>query len=180
MPPRPAKSKTLAARKTPPQAVRAPILLVGETLAGYAKRGVFRGFSEGAVRGGKATFRIVWHRERVFEVTVDAKKRELRFPEVLTGVAAGSTMYRELRQFVSERQSDELPAHRRIDSRRARIRVSNRGGNVAIALSGLDDDYAYLVRKLVHLVHEIFMVFLIEGSYLEYMVEAFDLDPDRM
>lgn len=180
MPPRPAKSNTLRAKKRPAQAARAPVLLVGETLAGYAKRGVFLGFSEGAVRRGKATFRIVWHRDRVFEVIFDAKKNELRFPEVLTGVPAGSTMYRELKQFVSARQSDELPAHRRIDNRRARIRVSNRGGNVGIALLGLDDDHAYGVRKLVHLVHEIFMVFLTEGSYLEYMVEAFDLDPDHM
>jgi len=28
-------------------------------------------------------------------------------------------------------------------------------------------------------VHEIFLVFLADGYY-EYMIEAFDLDPDRM
>jgi hypothetical protein len=166
--------------KNTTKSARAPLEVVAEALAGYAKRGVFRGFSEGAVTKGKASFRIVWHRDRVFEMVFDAKKNELRFPEVLTGVPAGSTMYRELKGFINTRLSDELPEYRRIDSQKAQVRASNRGGSVALALVVNDGDYEYGVRKLVHLVHEIFMVFLIEGSYLEYMVEAFDLDPDRM
>ena len=32
-------------------------------------------------------------------------------------------------------------------------------------------------RKLIHLVHEIYLVFLQEG-HSDYMVEVFDLDPD--
>jgi hypothetical protein len=159
---------------------RAPREVVAETLAGYAKRGVFRGFSEGLDTRGKATFRVVWHRDRVFDLIFDANKNELRFLEVLTGVPAGSTMYRELKQFINARSSDELPEHRRIDGAKAHVRVSNRGGIVAVALAASGGDYEYGVRKLVHLVHEIFMVFLIEGRYLDYMVEAFDLDPDKM
>jgi len=174
MPPRRPKTKNVT------KSARAPLAVVAEALAGYAKRGVFRGFSEGPVTGGKVTFRIVWHRDRVFEFVFDAKKNELRFPEVLTGVPAGSTMYRELKRSINARLSDEAPEHRRIDSQKAQVRVSSRGGNVALALVVKNDDYEYGARKLVHLVHEIFMVFLIEGSYLEYMVEAFDLDPDRM
>ncbi len=34
-------------------------------------------------------------------------------------------------------------------------------------------------RQLIHLVHEIFMTFLLDGRYYEYMVETFDLDPDK-
>ena len=37
----------------------------------------------------------------------------------------------------------------------------------------------YGTRKLIHLVHEIFLEFLAEGKYFEYQIEAFDLDPDR-
>ena len=51
---------------------------------------------------------------------------------------------------------------------------------MALAVVSRDNDYEYAVRKLIHLVHEIFMVFLMEGNYLDYMIEEFDLDPDRM
>ena len=34
-------------------------------------------------------------------------------------------------------------------------------------------------RKIIQIVHEIFMVFLVDGPYYEYMVEQLGLDPDR-
>jgi hypothetical protein len=43
----------------------------------------------------------------------------------------------------------------------------------------MDADFDYATRKMIHTVHEIFMVFLVDGSYFEYMVEQLGLDPDR-
>ena len=40
-------------------------------------------------------------------------------------------------------------------------------------------EYEYATRKLIHLVHEIFLGFLIDAGYYEYMVEHLGLDPDR-
>ena len=153
---------------------------VNGVLEGYAQRGVFRTFSRGPSRNGKTTFRMMWHRDRLFELVVDVRSGTLRFPLVLPGVQAASPMYREFKLFIQSRQSDEVPPHRRIDTRKARVRSLNRGGNVSLTLTTEDDDYEYAARKLVHLVHEIFMVFLIDGPYYEYMVETFDLDPDRV
>jgi len=149
--------------------------MVGEILQGFADRGVFRGFSQSASRSGRATFKLLWHRDRLFELTFDQTKGTLRLPAVLPKVDAA--MFRDLKQFVASRQSKEAPEHRRIDPDRARIRCTLKGGDAAIAITSSDVDYA--TRKLVNLVHEIYMVFLYEPRYYDYLIETFDLDPDR-
>ena len=159
---------------------RARIQLVAETLENYARRGVFRGFSQGPVRQGKATFKMLWHRDQTFELIYDAQKNTLRFPLVLPNVPAASAMYQELKQFIATQHSDELPEHRRIDSRRTQIRPSNRGGNVALTAKIVNGACEYGTRKLIHLTHEIFLTFLLDGKYFDYLVETFDLDPDKM
>jgi hypothetical protein len=98
---------------------------------------------------------------------------------VLPEVPAGSSMYREFKEFVKSRQSESLPDHRRIHPKKATVRPSNRSGNVALTLTVKNGDYEYATRKLIHLVHEVYLVFLQEGHY-DYMIEAFNLDPDHM
>jgi hypothetical protein len=154
--------------------------LVGGILETYAARALFRGFSGGPVRGGRAVFKMLWHRDRVFELILDVPRKTLRFPVVLPEVPADSAMYRELREYIESRFADSLPEHRRIDAKKVRIRCGNRGGNVSLTLTALDGDFDYAVRKLIHVVHEVYMDFLLDGRYYEYMVEKFDLDPDRM
>jgi hypothetical protein len=154
--------------------------VVATVLAGYAQRRVFQGFSRGPTSRGKTSFQIAWHRGRVFELTFEPRSDTLRLPELLTDIPAQSTMYEDLKGFIRARQAGDLPDHRRLDPRRVRIRTYNRGGNVLLVLSSLNGDCEYAVRKLVHLVNEIYLTFLAEGEYFDYLVETFDLDPDRM
>lgn len=153
---------------------------VRKLLEGYAARGVFRGFSAGAVRGGKATFKVVWHRSRVFDLVFDCEAATLRCPQVLANIPADSPMYRELKEFIKSRHADDLPEHRRTDRRKAQVQPYNRQGSVSLVLRIKDGDCEYGARKLIHLIHEIFVTFLADGNYLEYLVEVFDLDPDHM
>ncbi len=152
---------------------------VGRTLEEYAARGVFRGFSRGPVNNGKAAFKIMWHRDRLFEFVFDSNKNTMRFPLVLPNVPPDSSMYKEFKAFLRSRQAEELPEHRRIDKAKAEIRPYNRGGNISLTLKLKDGDVEYGARKFTHLVHEIFMVFLYDGRYYDYMLETFDLDPDQ-
>lgn len=154
--------------------------IVRDVLQGYAGRGVFRGFSAGPVRGGKATFRMTWHYNRVFELVLDGRQQTLRFPQLLPDVPADSALYRELKEFIRGRHDAALPEHRRIDRQRAEAKPAVRQGVVSLAMKVHDGDYEYGTRKLIHLVHEIFLVFLANGNHLEYLVETFDLDPDHM
>lgn len=88
-------------------------------------------------------------------------------------------MYRELRAFLKERHSAEVPEHRRVNPAKARVTLSNKIGVVSLTLGSKDGDFDYATRKIIQIVHEIFMVFLVDGPYYEYMVEQLGLDPDR-
>jgi hypothetical protein len=153
---------------------------VSAVLEEYAKRGLFRAFSRAPSRAGKAVFKMLWHRERNFELIFDPVRHTLRIPVVLPEVPAGSSMYAEFEQFVAARFADDLPDHRRIDKSKASIECANRKGDVSLTLKVLDNDVEYATRKLINLVHEVFLVFLLDGRYYDYMVETFDLDPDRL
>jgi hypothetical protein len=156
-----------------------PTSVVTSILKGYAEKAVFRGFSAHPRGGGKASFQLVWHHDRPFELLLDVSKKTLSFPAVLPGVPARSPMYRELQAFLRLRQSDQLPEHRRVNPAKARMTAGNKRGMVSVTLAVKDGDFDYAARKIIHIVHEIFLIFLVDGPYFEYMVEHLGLDPDR-
>src|SRR5258706_12966130 len=129
---------------------------VAAVLEGYATRGVFRGFSRGPETKTRAEFKMMWHRDRFFELVLDASKNTLRFPLVLPEVPVKSAMYREYQEFVESRHSGDLPAHRRIDPEKARVRCANRGGNVSVTLTVLDGDFEYGARTMLPRVPQTF------------------------
>jgi hypothetical protein len=167
------------AKKRPAKSKDAPVALVTAILEEYAAKAVFRGFSAHPGPPGKASYRMIWHHDRPFELQLDVRKGMLRFPEVLPEVPARSAMYRELQAFLKSRQSDEVPQHRRVDPAKARLTANNLRGSVALTLTTKDGDFEYATRKIINIVHEIFLVFLVDGSYFEYMVEHLGLDQDR-
>ena len=65
------------------------------------------------------------------------------------------------------------PDHRRIDRRRARLLCSNRRDNVVVTMTVLENEFEYATRKLIHATNEIFMIFLRDGPYAEYIHEVF-------
>jgi hypothetical protein len=122
---------------------------------------------------------MLWHRDRFFGLILDPAHASLRFPVVLPEVPAKSSMDREYKEFVKSRCDASLPEHRRIDPKKAVVQPSNRGGNIGLTVTVKRGDYEYATRKLIHLVHETFMVFLYDGRYYDYLIETFDLDPDK-
>lgn len=122
---------------------------------------------------------MLWHYDRPFELHLDSAKKTLRFPAILPAVPARSAMYRELQAFVKARQSGEMPEHRRVDPSKARVALANQRGAVSISVVVKDADFDYATRKSIQVVHEIFLTFLVDGPYYEYMVEHLGLDPDR-
>jgi len=138
---------------------------------------VFRGFSRVASKNGKAAFRVVWHRGRPFDIAVDSAKGTIHCPIVLPQVPARSALYRQLRSFLEACQNPSLPEHRRVDRRKVQVACANRGGNVSLTMTIRGSHHEYGARKFIHLIQEIYLVFLTE--HFDYQVEAFDLDPDR-
>lgn len=122
---------------------------------------------------------MVWHYDRPFDLLLDAPKKTLRFPALLPGIPARSPMYGALQSFVKERQSPELPEHRRVDPAKARLSLANQKGAVSLTVTVKNGDFEYAARKIIQVVHEIFLIFLVDGPYYDYMVEHLGLDPDR-
>jgi hypothetical protein len=137
----------------------------------YARHGVFRGFHALPDRNRVAAFRMIWHRDRVFDLIVDTEKKTLRIPVVLPAVPAGSPLYKDFKAFVESHHAASLPDHRRIDRTKSRVRCANRRSSVSLTMTVRDGDYEYALQRLIHLVHETFLLFLTSGPYRDYMVE---------
>jgi hypothetical protein len=152
--------------------------IVTETLETYAQRGVFRAFSCISRSKTEVRYRMQWHKDRFFDLTFHPAQRALRFEAVLPNAPA--QMYADFKRFVAERQSDALPEHRRIDSRKVRITCSRTKGDIALLFRAKDGEVEYAVRKLIDLVHQVYQVFLRDGLYYEYMIGTFEVDRDQL
>jgi hypothetical protein len=165
-------------RRTSPRVK--PAEIVEQVLRGYVDRGVFRSLGAAVTRGGQTAFTLVWHHGRSFRVVVDPTARTVSFPAVLPAIPARSPMLGELRHFTGQFTSSVLPPHRRVDPEKGRLRLTPRPTGVSLSLTVLGGEWEYCTRRLVHIAHEIYMVFLPDGPYQEYRVQKLGLDPDAV
>ena len=170
------RKKTVVRRSRSGGAQSSPV--VRRTLAEYAQRGVFRAYGDRHAEGGRSRFSFKWHTDVPLTVTYDPARRALVFRDLLPAVPSRSDMYRELKEFVRVRTSRALPEHRRVDPRKVTTAFRNRAGVVSLVVSLKDAHLEYGVRKAVNLIHEVFVQFLREPAYFDYMVEHFDLNPE--
>jgi hypothetical protein len=155
----------------------APFDKVGAILQGYADRAVFRGYNKGQPKNGRAVYKVLWHREQVFELVLDVRRKTLHFPVLLPRVPARSEMYKAFQAFLRSFSDPSVPEHRRIDPRKARVSCTNRRGMVSLTMTVRGGEYEYAARKIVQLVHEVFLIFLL--PYFDWECEVYDLDPDH-
>lgn len=168
-------------RKPPRRSARVNPAGVAETvLRGYVDRGVFRSLGAPAPRGAQTAFTLVWHHGRSFRLIVDRTARTVSFPAVLPAIPARSPMLGELRRFTRQFTSADLPPHRRVDPAKGHLRLTSRPAGVSLSLTVVRGEWEYCTRRLVHIAHEIYMVFLPDGPYQEYRVEKLGLDPDAV
>ncbi len=142
----------------------------------YADRGVFRSFSKMPLRNGVATFRMVWFHRRPFELIVDTRKKKILVPVLLPRVP--ENLYTDFKGFLRSHQLPGLPDHRRIDKAKVILRCARRRGNASLTLSVRDEDFEYGLRRLIHLIHETFVIFLADGMYRDYAVAQLGADSD--
>ncbi len=169
---RPSAGVGLSPRAARPRLTPAQSLaVVRERLQRYADRGVFRGFSEQPPAAGRHRFRFSWHGTQPLALVYTSTTGTFVFRNLLPNVAARSPLYRDLRAFVAGRASPRLPAHRRVDRRRARIRCVLSRGTVSLELVATRNHHEYGVNRVVNLVHEVFM--FLHAYHPEYMWENF-------
>jgi len=146
---------------------------VRKVLSEYADRGVFGGFSEKPGGPGKTAFEFVWLYNRRYSVIFDERTGSLTFKDCLPYFPSDSARYARLKQFIKSRTETTLRAHRRIDEKRAVPSCRNRNACASVSIKVKNNQFTYGTRKLVNLVHEIFL--MIDQEFTEYLYEHFDL-----
>lgn len=157
-----------------------PAGVVETVLRGYVDRGVFRSLGAPAPRGAQTAFTIGWHHGRSFRFVVDRTAGTVSFPAVLPTIPARSPMLGELRRFTRQFTNSDLPPHRCVDPAKGRLHLTSRPAGVSLSLTVVRGEWEYCTRRLVHIAHEIYMVFLPDGPYQEYRVAKLGLDPDTV
>jgi hypothetical protein len=153
-----------------------PLSAISSAMREYANRGVFRSFSRLPVRRGVAVFKLVWFRDRIFELIVDTGKKKILVPVLLPRVP--ENLYRDFKEFIRSHQSAGLPDHRRIDKSKVTLICARHQGNASLTLSVKDDDFEYALHRVIHLIHETFVIFLADGIYRDYVVAELGADSD--
>lgn len=129
---------------------------VRKKLRAYADRGVFRGFTEIDRPGTKTEFQFIWLEDHRFVMVIDHDKGTLQLRNLLPAVESRSFLDNDLREFIKGRTSTDLPAHRRVDPKRAKLTYVNRKSQASLTLQILNNQYAYGVSKLLNTVNELF------------------------
>ena len=94
-------------------------MIVTAALQKYSDRGVFRGLKTARRPGGRYEYTFSWLMQRSFTLSYDPARRVLSFKNLFPHVNARSPMATALREVVAERSTARVPAHKRLDGRRA-------------------------------------------------------------
>jgi hypothetical protein len=148
------------------------VAIVSDQLTTYARRGVFRSFSQTQADGKQADFRFYWLWNLPFHLSFDGKRKTLSFKNLLPGVLAGSELNTKLKAFIKGRSANDQPEHRRLDAKRVSIRYSNLRGNVSLTFLVVGNEYEYGVKTALNLINEIFVGFL-NVHFPKYAAEHF-------
>lgn len=155
-----------------------PADLVSSILEGYASRGVFGGFRQNKRQARMAEFMVLWHFRRVFPILLDEAKASLTVSGLLPHVSAAPKLRGDLAAYLCYCAAPERPAHRRIDPEKARVTCYVRRDSLSLRIAVQDGDYEYATRRLVHLVNEVFLDFLRDAMYLDFMVAHLGMNPE--
>ncbi len=150
-----------------------------ETLRSYAARGVFRGFSADEGPGGVRRYRFTWLTRQPTTVTVSRDRRVLTFPSLLPAIDSIPRLREAVKAQVRSKASTTLPAHRRVDARRAILTTRVEGGDLTFRVSVLSRqgrDGAYGVRAALGAVNDLFL--FLHEMYPDYLVAHFGVSQE--
>jgi hypothetical protein len=147
--------------------------IVDDTLRTYASRGVFQNLQKAGSKKACVEFHFAWLYNQPFTLICDLQRKRLALIDLLPAVQRDSMMHKELKAFLKSRSNADLPDHRRVDPQRGSVTSRMRDSLVSIELILHDHEYEYGTRKLINIVHEVFL-FLSE-YWADYMWKNFRL-----
>jgi hypothetical protein len=153
-----------------------PVETVTDALKLYADRGVFKGFNVRDSESRRPEFTFTWLTRRPMSLLYDSRTSRLIIADLFPHVDPRSDMVADLRRLIVERSSSELPAHKRLDRRKAQLTCTVRRGRLAVQLLVRGSSHAYAVRYLLNLVNELHL--RLHEAYPEYLIAHFGVSPE--
>lgn len=142
---------------------QSPLAQVRSVCEEYARRGVFRSYSE--VAPGEFRFHWLWNAP--FAVSFDGA---LVFDALLAD--ADPEVEKTARAFLAECGAAERREHRRLDPKKLRLTWSKRRGGLTLRVAVKDGDWDAGVRRAVQFVNELFTAEL-SLKHPEYLARVF-------
>ena len=140
-------------------------------------RGVFRATPLQAGATGLAAWHLIWFGGHQMRLKVGVGKVQVE--DLLPPLPAQSKHYRDLRAWSKAQQAEDLPAHRRLDPQHFTVAVHNSGGRIRLSLGSAEEPLPALTNRAIQLVNALYHDFLGGPGRLEWVTEAFGLDPDN-
>ena len=122
---------------------------------------------------GRIAYEFFWLTRRPMHATFD-RLGILSFPALLP--QASPAIVSAMRAAVAARSTAEVPAHKRIDARRARLACTIRKGDVSLSVEIRGQNHDYAVSKTLNLVNDMFVA--LHEAYPDYLVQHFGISQE--
>lgn len=142
----------------------------------YADRGVFRGFSVSDATRGLRRYRFVWLTQRPMLVTLSPARGVLTFARLFPSVDQTPGVARALKAVLAECTSRRVPAHRRIDPRRATIVSRVTRGDLSVFVTIHAADGRGVLRTTLSVVNDLFQT--LHECYPDYLAAQFGVSDE--
>jgi len=150
--------------------------VIRSVLQEYANRGVFRGLNVTERAGGRLDCEFVWLLGRPMRASFDPATSKLVFPALFPGLTSSPLVASELRAGVKERSTTTVPAHKRVDRRRAELACSVSKGALSLTIEVRGSNHEYVVRRALNLINDLFL--LLHQTYPDYLEAQFGLSSE--
>ena len=134
---------------------------------------MFRGFRASPAVRGRVAYEFFWLTRKPMHATFD-RRGILSFPALLP--QAPPPIVREMKATVAARSTAAVPAHKRIDARRARLACTIRTGGVWLSVEVRGKNHDYAVSKTLNLVNDMFVA--LHEAYPDYLVQHFGISQE--
>ena len=135
---------------------------------------MFRGFRAERA-GGRVEYQFHWLTRRPMHARI-TRHGVLTFPALLPQVSRHAGLALEVTRLVAARSTRGVPAHKRIDARRARLSIAVRRGDVSLAIAVRGANHEYAVKHALNVINELFV--LLHESHPGYLVEHFGISTE--
>lgn len=147
---------------------------VTDALQSYADRGVFRGFRATPAPRGRVVYEFRWLTRTPVRAEFHERTRTLRFPGLLPAIS--KEIAAQMTAIIAARGIRGVPAHKRLDARRARFSSASRKGAFSLRVEVRGRNHDYAVKTALNLINEMFVT--LQERHPEYLIEHFGMSAE--